>query len=352
MRTTASGLWRLRHCLYSERADVAWHSSPPGEDAQLGTAIHEACAHVAMGHGSAHASARRDEAVNTAAVHFESWWREYGPPKQVLHSIYSEQAFAFDLETGTARELDGSSREYADRKPSEVVGTVDLSYVDADMQERVVDIKTGDPANLQSAADSEQLAYFAMAIRDITGVDVIRVAYLHVAEDGVWVVSHAELDELDGAAFHRWLLDVQRDAPISEPVAGGHCKHCPALASCPGFSAAFSAGFPDIPTQAIVRTPSATMAAPAPTLGQLYELASVVQAALDAAKARVREAVESGERVEVAGGKILKMVQVKGRETASLKRATPDQLQQMREWGVAATGAPHWEIKRVNGGAT
>jgi hypothetical protein len=140
-----------------------------------------------------------------------------------------EAAMAWHPVTGVARDLPrGKHREYV-LEPGEVAGTADLLAVD-DERVIVADHKTGRQTDLQPASENMQLRTLALFAARTFHRDRASVAILHVTEDGVREDWH-ELDLLDLDEHAAWLRE--RLSTPQPPVAGEHCRWCPAHPTCP-----------------------------------------------------------------------------------------------------------------------
>lgn len=154
----------------------------------------------------------------------------------------AEVAFAYDTETGAARELGrGIGRRY-DCAPTEVAGTADVVALMDDDAVFVADFKSG-WSRRAGARESLQLRFYALAAARAYGRSRAVVQVIRIFEDGETWTDEASLDAFDldsfaldlGALASSIEADRKAYAQGIEPdtVEGGHCRWCPAFNRCP-----------------------------------------------------------------------------------------------------------------------
>jgi hypothetical protein len=158
-----------------------------------------------------------------------------------------EVAFGLDIYEGTARELKrGAERAdaYADRRPGELVGTVDVVGVAEDAVV-VYDYKTG-YRFFDVVERNWQLLAYAIAAALTYGKQRAHLAIIRVPEHGEPYFIRGTLEAADlrnGLEALRQLneeiaeLRLRRIAGERvQQVTGEHCKFCPAVAACPSIA--------------------------------------------------------------------------------------------------------------------
>lgn len=155
----------------------------------------------------------------------------------------AEVAFAFDYETGTAREIGRDiGRAYGPLGPTEIPLTVDVGALGKDGESVFVgDYKTG-RGHTTPARRNAQLKIGALAAARAWGRERAEVALVHVVGTDVYF-DHASLDMFDLEAAtddvaltaaavlaQRELVQLGRTPDV---VAGPWCRYCPAFNSCP-----------------------------------------------------------------------------------------------------------------------
>lgn len=144
----------------------------------------------------------------------------------------AEVAFAYDVQTGRARELGRRlARNYPPTSETEIVGTADKLTVEPD---RVVvrDYKSGAGFMVPAPAGNLQLGLYAVAAADVYGKNAARVELDFLDREQV---PHADLDAFDLAAMRARIASVWRaaTAPMPKVVTGDHCTGCPSIRNCP-----------------------------------------------------------------------------------------------------------------------
>lgn len=202
MGLSISSLWRVKECPGSAVLPVAYRAF---DDAKRGTRLH---------------------AESEAAAPVGSM---------------AEVAFAYDVVTGTARELGrGLGRNYVQLGTTEIPGTSDLVTVEPD---RVVieDTKSGAGYHVAPAAENLQLHAYALCAARAYGRDraLVRLRFIDQGDR----IDEAELDALqlaevaqtlraiwDQVMRAQWALSQGREPRV---VTGDHCWRCPCIARCP-----------------------------------------------------------------------------------------------------------------------
>lgn len=169
-------------------------------------------------------------------------------PASSAMSYSAEVAFAYDIDTDTARVLGtGIGRRY-DVGPNEVPGSVDSVGIAGD-QAQIIDYKS--PwADLPPASRNRQIRFYALAACRAYGCTSAVVMLIRVREDGsAWI----DKDVLDSMDLHEVAAEVRdavqraraakdaspEDRPV--PVIGSHCRWCPAARFCPAHRSLVSA---------------------------------------------------------------------------------------------------------------
>lgn len=239
--------------------------------------------------------------------------------------LWAEVPVAYEVETGRARVMRPARfhRDYSDRRPGELTGTLDLVGVRHN-EAALWDWKSG----LWKARDdaSWQLQFGGLAVSRILGASAIDVALLYVDEEGIRMDgAHLGAFELATAAAGLRRLWRGLHAGPSAPIPGAWCtKHyCSLLGLCATTSAAL-AGVRD-----------ATIAT-AEDAARVWAMLPVAEAALKAARAQVM-AMASRSPIPLPNGKRLAVVQTE-RETVDL--TAPGAVDVLRDaLGERAQGA-------------
>jgi hypothetical protein len=157
-----------------------------------------------------------------------------------------EVALALDLETGAGRELGRNlEREdaYALRRPTEVVGTVDVLGL-LDDAVVICDYKTGFRW-FDNLEDNSQLMFYALAACTAYGRSRAQLAIIRINEEGHPYFIWAEVNEEQLLGFAHRLRNLDDELSMLalvheaggelEPVTGDHCQYCPAVHACPAW---------------------------------------------------------------------------------------------------------------------
>ena len=151
----------------------------------------------------------------------------------------TEVALAWDPTTDKARELNrAGTRDYADARETEYVGTADAVALLGDDAVWVGDIKPRFTPNVPPAHQNWQLRFLALAMCRLHGRSRAVVELIHADESGSWR-DRAEFDalELDLIAGELALLGGRiaedRAKGQAEPTEGSWCRYCDSFAHCP-----------------------------------------------------------------------------------------------------------------------
>lgn len=324
MRATASKIGALASCQWWAREGVPWVDTP-GPAAALGTRVHAAIEADLT-------SAPWADAETEPYVRSYIAWRNRITGERLLAT---EQPIALDLETGAVRGIEkGEHRSYAGRSPTELVGTADMVWLDADGVRIVDDVKTGRPENVDDIATNAQMLTLGLLWARWLGVDTIRVRLVFVSPFQTYA-EEATLDAFDLDAWEGKLREYARTIPSAEPQPGQHCRYCPAAGACPVAVGAIALVEP-APQR--VRLPvvarSEDITSPDHARDQ-YEVLRAVKAATDQAWEALRRWVDENGPVELDGGRIYG-ARSTTRESVSLD--TPEALEALR-----SRLGPAWE---------
>lgn len=237
VRPTGSELDRAAKCPASCALPMAKSTSPYAE---LGTAIHRFLELMQTVDRDEALEAIEDEEHRAACEALEL-------DDMPLHGLATEVTFAFDVETGGARELGRSlGRDYRAARPTEIVLTIDVVGInDEDEDARiayVADYKSGFGKVIE-AKDSWQIKAAAVCVSLVYDVaDVVGDVICTPPGRSPWSSRtrfHAFELGLLGAeiAIIRRRVDEAREviAAGGIPIVseGEHCKYCPAINYCP-----------------------------------------------------------------------------------------------------------------------
>lgn len=238
---TFSALPRAFRCRMSTVLPRVEHES---DDARAGTARHAFLQRVAeLLATTANGSLEQARALALEeAPETERAFLELIPLETLqLDGIAAEVAVAYDLETGTARELGrGIERRYEGVKATEVVGTIDRLGLLGEEGLYLGDYKGR--SHRRKATEDEQLLAGALTAARLYGrrwaeIEVIRLI------DGEPFHSKGRVEAFELDSFdlrlqelrHRIAADRAAYAAGDLPPAetGDHCSYCPSLRYCP-----------------------------------------------------------------------------------------------------------------------
>jgi hypothetical protein len=212
---------------------------------------------------------------------------------------------------GEAGVLEGDyHRDYSGAPEGSIPGTADVVAVE-DVRVVVSDWKTGS-GEVPHPADNYQLRFLGLAAARAFERDEAVIQVGRIATDGSVELRSATLEAVDLEATDKELARIIRrvqQARAGEPVywEGSHCKHCPALPSCPAISGS---------AQAILEGPPEEL-----TPKKAAELWSQLQA-VEAAAKHTRQALQEfvyARPVPTSEGKQLKVVETRRENIDSSK---------------------------------
>jgi hypothetical protein len=197
--------------------------------------------------------------------------------------LRAEVAFAYDLETRTARELvdppgERNPRWYADDalrakhgiRESEVCGRVDLvcrGWDELGAFVEVLDWKFHFGPHFLSA--EEQLKVCGLAVGRAYNIDRVRVRAMHVWDEGRPTPEELpEMGEVELDTVANWLEDLALDFVGAEAHDGPHCtkRHCPAAVVCPKTTAAVNDSEDLVPADRLARGGGRSLTRPIKTV--------------------------------------------------------------------------------------
>ena len=220
---TPSSLDRLNACPAS---GVLPQIREENADATRGTIIHAFLDDCAR-HGREEALARAPEDYRLVCAAIDISKLPIGS------NFRSEVAFAYDYQTGRAREIPVRNREYVGLSETEIAGTADVIALVDHATVYVGDYKTG---HRPPKPDSMQLrAYALMAARTLGATEAV-CEIVHVREDGTVWRERMEMDAFELAIAEQQIRDVVRKVERATPehvTTGDHCRYCPAFKACP-----------------------------------------------------------------------------------------------------------------------
>ena len=225
---TASGLDRAIACPSSEALP---HVKSSGVWAEGGTARHTYLENVGrMGRDSALAQVPDVHREMCEAIDLE------GMPT----NLACEVAFAWDWETGEARELGrGLGRDYSTATATEICGTIDTLGVSEDS------LFIGDYKGFEyvAAKNNPQLYFAAMCASKVHAKDSALLEIVNIRADSN-TRNRWSIDAFDMADFENQLRDTITMAVAIKSGSyspnynqGTHCRYCPAFDACPAKTA-------------------------------------------------------------------------------------------------------------------
>lgn len=298
MTLSASSLLRARRCPPSAALPQVQHATA---GTSLGHAVHGYLEALNRGTARAEALAALPEEARALCVGIEPAEIPLGLP---------EQAYAYDVQTGRARQLAGTTaRDYRTLGPQEIAGTADLVCPAAPGEPwTVVDWSTDH--DLDVSAKQAQVDVYLLAVARCHGLPAIHGAIACVRLAGPlawhrWTRDAWDLAEIATAVRETWER-VQRAraarsaheqahaAPWAPDVtAGAHCRDCRAFLACPATQAAVRGAGEEQPMGALG------------ALGVAYERARSVERWANAVRDRARLAVETDGPLPLPDGRRL-----------------------------------------------
>lgn len=157
-----------------------------------------------------------------------------------------EVAHAYDVATGTARELGrGTERNYGDLSPTEYAGTIDFAQLLGEGRGRIRDWKFGS-SRRTPARENPQMLKGALDFARTHDLREVEVEIVRWDQDGVPWFDSATLSIVDLDAFAFRLEDlhkrIEKDRADYEQgllprcTVSEHCRFCPAARFCPAQS--------------------------------------------------------------------------------------------------------------------
>ena len=290
MKITGSALPLLKKCQWWARPEViASPQQPPSEAMLTGTAVHAAIEAILRGQPAA-------VLEDTAADLFNEW-KQWWATTPLNHAGWiAEFAFAYDVNTDSARSIQTDEHRKYQVNPSEIPGTIDALWL-ADDHGLIIDWKTGSSfGNVADAQDHWQLRLYALMVARAYKFDYMETYIVRITEDGVRTTS-ATLDAMDLDAVAAEVAALVRSVPSSQPRPGSHCTRCKAVAVCPTTTAAMDALAPAAPVELRITSPDQA--------SSLLLRLRQVQAACETMEAMLKEyaANRNEEGIPLPGGK-------------------------------------------------
>lgn len=215
---SASNLERIRECPKSARLPQVQSSS---DDAQRGTAVHAYLANVISG---------REPLEGVAYEYHDVCLAIDLDRVPDVGSYIAEMAFAFNVDTQTARGLTATDRRY-DIGANEVPGTCDAVGL-TDQSVVIIDWK-GRWSKATKASENLQLGFYALCAAKVFNKGSAIVSIARVGEDGPRF-DVATLDAFDLCDIEEKVIETFKRSKTSETLREGeHCRYCPAFDSCP-----------------------------------------------------------------------------------------------------------------------
>lgn len=328
---TFSRLPAAKHCVFPYTAhSPEWPVDPPNAFKGLGNAVSSVAEGLAIWGDAPLEEIAAEEGLTPAEVTKLKVMAEH--LRELLESEADDQwrcaetALAYDLDTGTARELvQEHRRDYSDRKPGEKVGTPDLVRMTADGVLVVRDYKTGRYQWGANPLYSAQLRALGLAAARAYGAHEVVVEFVQVDEDKLRI-KRETLDPFELASCAHELRGIRARiaGPPEAPNPGPWCtvRYCPIRAVCPATQSALEAIDRASKLEHPVTGPdthplSVTITSPehaSYTLGRLKAVEAAVATILQAVKDYVRE----NGPVPYGEGKRWGAVQCDGRERIDL----------------------------------
>lgn len=229
---SASSLQRVDACPASAVLPRSVHDSPWSDK---GHGIHEHLKRLAQGVPVEESLKQVPEALRWICA-------ELPDPGKGL----AEVAFAYDLETGRARELGRDiERQYGKLGPTEIPGSADFLCMQGDVL-ALDDYKTG-RSEVPPARDNLQLHTLALMACRAYGVSKARVSLVYVHDDGTTHRDSHDLDAFDLAEVADRLSRLWTRVQIAKRAVaqgkqpdtheGKHCDFCPGKVACPAKTA-------------------------------------------------------------------------------------------------------------------
>lgn len=248
MKITGSALPMLQKCQWWARPEVVAPPPTPPSDAMIvGTNVHRAIESTLRGQPAA-------VLEDTAADLFNEW-KQWWATTPLNHAGWlPEVAFAYNVNTDSARSVKTDEHRKYEVNPGEIPGTIDALWL-AEDHGLIIDWKTGSSfGNVADAQDHWQLRLYALMVARAYKFDHMETYIVRITEDGVRTTS-ATLDAMDLDAVAAEVAALVRSVPSSQPRPGGHCARCKAVAVCPTTATAMDALAPAAPVELKITSP-------------------------------------------------------------------------------------------------
>ncbi len=283
-RLSLSYLELAGNCLAPFTEGAEWDSDTTNKALEIGNEFHAAaCAWI--NHGIVTETWTHEEAAEYFEVWMASKWCDVDGQAEVT--------YAYDLNTGAARELGKElNRDYSASTSDEICGTLDLDYPEDDTWV-AIDWKSGQQRKLNRHYNKQVRTGAALAAK-ANGYTKAKAIVVVVNEGGVFeYVDFVDDIEAELAALTSLALDAELTDP--DPTPGMHCSqaYCPMIGTCP-------VAYREV--QSLVQSkpyPLATKADIAKTIEQLYMLESQAAAIWAEVDKRVKEVGD----IELRNGK-------------------------------------------------
>jgi len=208
----------------------------PSWSARLGKAGHKAFQlHAEAGRVNLKAVAeqyrltpRQGEILANLHAQWLLWATEHGGPQ----GWRTEVAYAYDPETGKARELSMKhERDYSQAKPHEICGTAD--FIVPGEAPWVGDYKTG-RGWVPDALENMQLRGLNMMVAKTLDVGRTRGSVVRISEIGVFAPAPVDFDQWEIEVVQEELGEIHRKRKLGmfDANPGKHCGMCPHKNSC------------------------------------------------------------------------------------------------------------------------
>lgn len=326
-RTSASKLPLFQRCTFSARPEIELPPDEPSEQSRLGTARHTVYAAILERTPITAEMLVAGDITEMHVATVRAWIEDTIP---LGAEVIVERAFAYDLQTDTARELPRAGhRDYSQARPGELVGTVDLAWIFEGVL-YLRDWKCGRWDRVDPARTNGQLRALGLFVARTRGLDTVDVGPLLVADSGdVADHDHARMDvfDLDGVADELRTLPAR--VAVSTPVPGTWCaeKYCSLNGHCPAHLEA-ARNLPTI-TRSAALAPIPTTAAEA---ALLVELLPMMEAYVEAAGRGLRAWSDAHGLLRMPNDRLWG-ARLAPRETV---KPTPEALEVLRAHGVGA----------------
>lgn len=343
---SASKIELAHHCPFPFTAAIKWERR---ENAfgRYGSAVHKVAELAALGQAvDLPALAAQYELQGADAKNFELAAGHVVDFLAADRGIgrRAEVAFAYDVESGTVRELKKAhERDYSDRRRTEIPGTADLVQIMPCRTLLVRDWKTGHRALSKRPGHDPQMRFLGFAAARLWNAQEVAVELVHIDETGAYP-DRADFDawELDTIADELRALNTRLRAPCV-PTPGSHCHdlYCPIVAQCPATVRAIEA----IDRAAAPRFPMTGEFCDAEHVREVLIRLPLIRDACDAIEARAKEWAQRNGPVPMDGD-MWGPVEHEGRERVE---ATPEAIEVVnRHLGDCAHKAIEYDVTKAS----